>query len=367
MTIENRRLLPYDSRVSIIRRSFRTAIATDISAFEHLRPIRSALVILAALGYTFDHHDKRALLPIGIGLLFTAIADRGVSLRRRIPAMAGAALAVTIGTAIGGLVSDNQVLHVVVGGVAGLACGLAGVAGVSSMTAGVLGLVVFTIFSGSPIDLLHWKTNTLLMLLGASIMIASVLIEFGVRAALRRLPDPGNELPPDSLWTRSKVHLHWGDPFILHSLRLAIVMMIATMLEEVLTFPHSYWIPMTVAWISRPDRDGTVEKVTLRVAGTLVGVAIAGSLIGITPATNTESIVMIAIAAYVVLAFLVPNYAIAVAGITVFVFFLFHVVGFPLDGSIKARVASTFIAAVLVLIAVRIGQRPQRADEPQVS
>jgi len=66
MTIENRRLLPYDSRVSIIRRSFRTAIATDISAFEHLRPIRSALVILAALSYTFDHHDKRALLPIGI-------------------------------------------------------------------------------------------------------------------------------------------------------------------------------------------------------------------------------------------------------------------------------------------------------------
>ena len=367
MTIENRRLLPYDSRVSIIRRSFRTAIATDISAFEHLRPIRSALVILAALGYTFDHHDKRALLPIGIGLLFTAIADRGVSLRRRITSMAGAALAVTIGTAIGGLVSDNQVLHVVIGGVAGLACGLAGVAGVASMTAGVLGLVVFTIFSGSPIDLLHWRTNALLMLLGASIMIASVLVEFGVRAALRRLPDPGNELPSESLWTRSKVHLHWDDSFVLHSLRLAIVMMIATMLEEVLTFPHSYWIPMTVAWISRPDRDGTVEKVTLRVAGTLVGVAIAGSLIGITPATNTESIVMIAIAAYVVLAFLVPNYAIAVAGITTFVFFLFHVVGFPLDGSIKARVASTFIAAALVLIAVHIGQRPERADEAQIS
>ena len=324
-------------------------------------------MIIAALSYTFDHHDKRALLPIGIGLLFTAFADRGVSLRRRITSMAGSALAITIGTAIGGLVSDNQVLHVVVGGVAGLACGLAGVAGISSMTAGVLGLVAFTIFSGSPIDLLNWRTNALLILLGASIMIASVLVEFGVRAALRRLPDSDNELVPDSLWTRSKVHLHWGDPIILHSLRLAVVMMIATMLEEVLTFPHSYWIPMTVAWISRPDRDGTVEKVTLRVAGTLVGVAVAGSLIGITPATSTESIIMIAIAAYVVLAFLVPNYAIAVAGITVFGFFLFHVVGFPIDGSIKARVASTFIAAALVLVAVHIGRQPERAGDTQIS
>jgi MFS family permease len=323
------------------------------------------LVILAALGYTFDHHDKRALLPIGIGLLFTAIADRGVSLRRRIPAMAGAALAVTIGTAIGGLVSDNQVLHVVVGGVAGLACGLAGVAGVSSMTAGVLGLVVFAIFSGSPIDLLHWKTNALLMLLGASIMIASVLVEFGVRAALRRLPDTSTELHPDALWTRSKVHLHWGDPFVLHSLRLAIVMMIATMLEEVLTFPHSYWIPMTVAWISRPDRDGTVEKVTLRVAGTLLGVAIAGLLIGITPATSIESLIMIGISAYFVLAFLAPNYAVAVTGITCFVFFLFHLVGYPLDGSIISRVASTMLAAALVLTAIQIG--PKQRSEASVS
>ena len=120
---------------------------------------------------------------------------------------------------------------------------------------------------------------------------------------------------------------------------------------------------MTVAWISRPDRDGTVEKVTLRVAGTLLGVAIGGLLIGLTPATTGESLVMIGLASYIVLAFLAPNYAVAVTGISVFVFFLFHVVGYPLDGSIKARIASTLIAAGLVLIAVRIGPRP-RTEAP---
>ena len=114
---------------------------------------------------------------------------------------------------------------------------------------------------------------------------------------------------------------------------------------------------MTVAWISRPDRDGTVEKVTLRVAGTLLGVAIAGSIIAITPASSAESLIMIGIASYFVLAFLAPNYAVAVTGITCFVFFLFHIVGYPLDGSIVSRVASTLIAAGLVLIAIRIGPR----------
>ena len=348
--------------MTLIRRSIRTTLATDLEAFEHLRPIRSALVILVVLAVTYAKSDVRALLPLGIGLLFTAIADRGVSLRRRFTSMTGAAFAVTTGACIGSLVSSNQFLHIGIGGLAGLACGLAGVIGVPSMTAGVLGLVVFTIFSGSPIDLFDWKSNTLLMLLGASIMIASVIAEFGFRWLVHRLPSASGEMPSDSMWNRANVHFEWSDQFILHSIRLAVVIMIATMLEEVLAFPHSYWIPMTVAWISRPDRDGTVEKVTLRVAGTLLGVGVAGALIGLTPATSAESIVMVAIAAYVVLAFLVPNYAIAVAGITVFVFFLFHLVGYPMDGSIQARVASTFIAAGLVLFAVRIGPRPKSAS-----
>ena len=351
--------LLYDQPVALLRQAFRTAVTTDFSLFEHLRPIRSALVVFLVLCLTYTRADVRALLPIGIGLLFVAIADRGVSLRRRLTSMSAAAIAITLGTFIGCLVSDNQVLHITIGGLAGLACGLAGLVGVPSMTAGVLGLVVFTIFSGSPIDLLNSKENTLLIVLGACLMIVSVLVEFVVRAALRALPSVSDEMPVESVWQRTKFHLHWADPFILHSIRLGIVIMVATALEEVLSFPHSYWIPMTVAWISRPDRDGTVEKVTLRVAGTLLGVVVAGLLIGLTSATSAESLVMIALAAYVVIAFLAPNYAVAVTGITVFVFFLFHVVGYPMDGSIKARVASTLIGAALVLVAVRIGPRPR--------
>ena len=348
--------------MNLLQRSVRTAIKTDLSFFEHVRPIRSALVILVVLAATYDRNDVRALLPLGIGMLFAAIADRGSTLQRRITSMTGALVAVTIGTAVGGLVSDNQILHVAIAGVAGLVCGLAGTASIPSMTAGVLGLVVFTIFSGSPIDLLDWKINALLMLLGTAIMISTVLAEFAVRALFARKPSLLGEMTEQGYWTRARVHFKWSDQFILHSIRLGIVIMIATMLEEILSFPHSYWIPMTVAWIARPDRDGTVEKVTLRVAGTLLGVAIAGLLIGITPATSIESLIMIGISAYFVLAFLAPNYAVAVTGITCFVFFLFHLVGYPLDGSIFSRVASTLLAAALVLAAIHIGPKQDSRD-----
>jgi len=272
--------------VNFLQRSVRTAIKTDLSYFEHVRPIRSALVILGVLATAYSRNDVRALLPLGVGMLFAAIADRGTTLQRRMTSMVGALVAVTFGTAVGGLVSANQILHVSFAGFVGLICGLVGVASIPSMTAGILGLVVFTIFSGSPIDLLDWKTNALLMLLGASIMCSTVIAEFAVRALLGRQPTLRGELADESYWTRASDHLHWSDQIILHSIRLGIVIMIATMLEEILSFPHSYWIPMTVAWIARPDRDGTVEKVTLRVAGTLLGVAIAGALLAITPATK---------------------------------------------------------------------------------
>ena len=69
-------------------------------------------------------------------------------------------------------------------------------------------------------------------------------------------------------------------------------------------------------------------------------------------------VLMASIAVFIVLTFLVPNYAIAVTGITIFVFFLFDVVGYPVRQMIPTRIASTLIAAVLVAIAIHIGPRP---------
>ena len=350
--------------MKLIWQTIRRSLDTDLSALEHIRPVRAALVILAALTYTYVNHDVRALLPLGLGLLFAAIADRGSSLRRRLTSMAGATIGITLGTALGCAVSNNQVLHIATGGFVGLLCGLIGVASIPAMTTGVLALVIFTIFSGSPIDLFEWKANTVLMLLGGCIMIASVAVEFGIRSLIRRIPESDDNSYGESFWNRSKIHFHWTDPFILHSLRLAVVIIIATTLEEFVRFPHSYWIPMTVAWISKPDTDGTVDKVTRRVVGTLLGVAIAGMLIATTPYSGAFALIMIGIASYFVLAFLMPNYAITTTGITVFVFFLFRVVGFPMGGSFFARIASTLIAAALVLTAVRIGPQPRQLTTP---
>ena len=53
-------------------------------------------------------------------------------------------------------------------------------------------------------------------------------------------------------------------------------MFVATAISELLAIPHAYWIPVTVAWITKPDHDGTVTRVIQRVIGTALGLLIIG-------------------------------------------------------------------------------------------
>ena len=63
-----------------------------------------------------------------------------------------------------------------------------------------------------------------------------------------------------------------ADPLLRHAIRIAVVFGVAMAIAQSLGIDHGYWLPMTVAWVSRPALGETTVKVTARVAGTLVGV-----------------------------------------------------------------------------------------------
>ena len=145
-------------------------------------------------------------------------------------------------------------------------------------------------------------------------------------------------------------HLRLGDPFVRHALRLAVLIAIATVLSKVHGFPHGYWLPMTIAWISRPDFAGTAVKTFARVLGTLAGlfaVVLVVVLFGSSPWVIVPTLVVTAMCVYV---FVVPNYTIMTAGITAYIVALFVFAGDPLREDVRARAIATFGAALLVLI-----------------
>jgi len=351
--------------VGFARRVWQLATRIDRTALVFARPARAAVVSFIGLGLLVRHGDIRIALPFGVGVLFTAMSDHGGPLRQRMPTMIGTAVAITFGTLLGGLVSDSTVANIVVGGLLALACGFAGAAGPNWMFGGVLTLVVYTIFGGAPIQLLAIGQNMVWMGIGCAVLIASAALAHGVarlRSRAPTAPDPAGS--SDSPWVQARAHLHRHDLFVGHAVRLSLVLMVAIVLERELDYPHSYWIPMTVAWITRPDRQGTVERTILRVIGTLVGIVIAGMFIIRIEPGNGLSVLMASIAVFIVLTFLVPNYAIAVTGITIFVFFLFDIVGYPVDQMIETRMVSTLIAAALVLVAVHLGPRRNQLSTP---
>lgn len=159
----------------------------------------------------------------------------------------------------------------------------------------------------------------------------------------------------DGIGSRLRAHLRWSDPFVRHAIRLSIVFTIAIAMTYLLRLPHVYWIPMTVAWVSRPDMSGTVSRIASRIAGTVAGVLVCYLLLEVLAVRSPWVLGGLVLAATLVsLTFLWSNYAVAVAGITTLVLTLFVSAGEDAGEDVTLRAALTILAGVLVLAAALI-------------
>jgi uncharacterized membrane protein YccC len=139
-----------------------------------------------------------------------------------------------------------------------------------------------------------------------------------------------------------------------------IAITVATVISQFLDVPHEYWIPMTVAWIFKPDQQATVMRVAERVVGTLLAVGFAflwGTYLDVPDAL----LVVAALGAYLLLAFLTSNYTIATFGVTSFVLALMATAGDLYEETVVFRLLATLTAGAIV-IAVILVVRGRRAQ-----
>nr|WP_249420017.1 FUSC family protein [Rhabdothermincola salaria] len=158
--------------------------------------------------------------------------------------------------------------------------------------------------------------------------------------------------------------LRTGQLFVGHAVRLAVAVGLATLITVSLDVAHAYWLPMTVAWMAKPDLAGTVSRVSLRVVGTLVGVAIAAGVFALTDPGTLGITVLVSVGSLVAFSFIWANYAIAVSGITVIVLSLFASAGEAVERDVVLRLGLTVGAGALTLAVAFV--RPRRAGRPLV-
>ncbi|NED32792.1 FUSC family protein, partial [Streptomyces sp. SID8499] len=134
-----------------------------------------------------------------------------------------------------------------------------------------------------------------------------------------------------------------------YAVLLAACVLVAQLCAGLLHGPRGYWLPMTVAFVYKPDFGPVLRRALHRCAGTLVGVAAIGAVTLLT----TDAYVLIgAVAAFgaVMAVGVRHHYALATTGLTAVVFVLVDMLG-DHRALYSARILDTALAAAIVLVA----------------
>lgn len=336
-------------------------VVFDFSTLDGKDVIRGALVTAIITSIPVLNGDPKTAIPLSIGAVFAAIAEAGQPFGQRWRTMLWTTLALAAAASLGASLSESTMLAILVTVPVAFTCGLVGAIGRRAAIGGLLSLVIFSIYVGIPVPMDNAITTAALIGLGGLTQTLATVSMGVIRNQHRQSQPPTQPLPP--------LRARLANPvFRTHAIRLTIVMVIATSISESISIPHPYWLPMSVAWMSKPDRDGTVDRVMHRLVGTFIGLGLAAGLTFALDPPTEGFLAMSLMGAAIAIAFIWANYAVAVAGVTLWVVSLFAMVGDPIVSTIDARFLATVGAAVLVLSAVllttwRAGRR-QILEQP---
>ena len=185
----------------------------------------------------------------------------------------------------------------------------------------------------------------------------------GSRATMER-PPSGRQ----PVISRLRAHARLDDPVTEHTIRLMIAFGGASLAAVLIGASHAYWLPLTVAWVAKPDLSSTVTRVTMRVAGTIAGLLLTSAIFLIVrdlPAAPQILAVLIGAASLLALAYLWANYPLAVVGITTFVLISEALAGESERYDLIARLTATIVAGIWVLLISSI--RPRRTGATAIA
>ncbi len=148
-----------------------------------------------------------------------------------------------------------------------------------------------------------------------------------------------------------RANLNFESAAFRHALRLALCVALADGLGRALDWQRSYWMPMTVAIVLRPDFNSTFTRGLLRLAGTLAGLLLATALFHALHPGQAAQVAWIAGFAFLLRSFGPANYGVFVTALTALVVLLFAVTGVAPGQVIAARGMNTAAGGLIALAA----------------
>lgn len=136
-----------------------------------------------------------------------------------------------------------------------------------------------------------------------------------------------------------------------HAIRLAVCIALGEGFGRALELERSYWLPMTIAIVLKPDFSATFSRGLLRLIGTFAGLVFATLLFHILPAGHGAEALAVGALMLVARWWGPANYGILVTAITGLVVFLIAMTGVSPKEVIAARGINTVAGGFIALVA----------------
>lgn len=172
----------------------------------------------------------------------------------------------------------------------------------------------------------------------------------GLRRALRRL----------------RPHIAPRSPAFRYGARLALTLGLCAGVTRTLNLRQWYWVPMTALLVLKPDLQQTLVRGFARIAGTLMGAALATLIAATLRPAPPVLVLLVLLAATLCYTLLNVNYAAYAVAITAYVAFLLALAGLPELMVVRARVLNTALGGLCAFLGhfVLRTPNPQRSPEP---
>jgi uncharacterized membrane protein YccC len=174
----------------------------------------------------------------------------------------------------------------------------------------------------------------------------------GVATAPEHVEDAGQpwRLRFSSRVAKLQANLSLNSTVLRHALRLAICLGAGDALGRAVSLQRTYWIPMTIAIVLKPDFTTTFSRGVLRIAGTLAGLALATGLFHFIHTGPVADIALLGIFMFLLRWIGVANYGIFVTALSALVVLLVAFTGVAPRDVILARATNTIIGGVLAMV-----------------
>jgi hypothetical protein len=150
-----------------------------------------------------------------------------------------------------------------------------------------------------------------------------------------------------------------------HAIRFGVALAVGVALYRLLDErQHGFWIPLTILFVMRPQRDETYHRLALRALGTVLGLIVATALAEAFVGDELAIGIVLTIAAALTFGLLTVQYALFTAAITTYVVVLSVTLGEGAFDAAGQRASGTALGILIAAAAFVVWPNPRPPEAP---